>query len=215
MGMGRGRMTGAAAAVAVAVLAVLAAPATGQVSMSCTASLVTTFTPCLNFVTGSTNGGGSPTQQCCGSLAEMIRTGADCACLILTGNVPFNLPINRALAMSLPKLCNSMSVPLQCRDTATQIPPAGPVAFAPALPPLRNDLALPLQPQSCNISWLNFTDRCNKTITILQHQRRRNRQLIRRRRNCRRSPRGRSRCCCPAWRGGELMCPWRLHQYCY
>ncbi|KAG8098509.1 hypothetical protein GUJ93_ZPchr0013g37510 [Zizania palustris] len=130
-------MTGAAAAAAaVAVLAVLVAPATGQVSMSCTASLVTTFTPCLNFVTGSTNGGGSPTQQCCSSLAEMVRTGADCACLVLTGNVPFNLPINRALAMSLPKLCNSMSVPLQCRDTATQIPPAGPVGFAPALPPL-------------------------------------------------------------------------------
>uniref|UniRef100_A0A0D3FQ32 Bifunctional inhibitor/plant lipid transfer protein/seed storage helical domain-containing protein n=1 Tax=Oryza barthii TaxID=65489 RepID=A0A0D3FQ32_9ORYZ len=29
--------------------------------------VITTFTPCLNFVTGSTNGGGSPTQQCCGS----------------------------------------------------------------------------------------------------------------------------------------------------
>uniref|UniRef100_J3LTM4 Bifunctional inhibitor/plant lipid transfer protein/seed storage helical domain-containing protein n=1 Tax=Oryza brachyantha TaxID=4533 RepID=J3LTM4_ORYBR len=134
--MVRGRMAGAAAAAALLVVAVLVSPASGQVSASCTASLVTTFTPCLNFVTGSTNGGGSPTQQCCGSLAEMVRTSADCVCLVLTGNVPFSLPINRTLAISLTKLCNSMSVPLQCRDTASQIPPPGPVAFAPALPPL-------------------------------------------------------------------------------
>ncbi|RLN41887.1 non-specific lipid transfer protein GPI-anchored 2-like [Panicum miliaceum] len=126
-----------------AALLLAAAPASGQVATSCTASLITTFTPCLNFVTGSTNGGGSPTQQCCGSLAEMVRTGADCACLILTGNVPFSLPINRTLAISLPRLCSSMSVPLQCRDTATQIPAPGPVAFAPALPPLP-----PIPPES-------------------------------------------------------------------
>uniref|UniRef100_A0A0E0GUU8 Bifunctional inhibitor/plant lipid transfer protein/seed storage helical domain-containing protein n=1 Tax=Oryza nivara TaxID=4536 RepID=A0A0E0GUU8_ORYNI len=116
----------AAAALVVVVLAVVVSPASGQVATSCTASLITTFTPCLNFVTGSTNGGGSPTQQCCGSLAEMVRSSADCACLILTGNVPFSLPINRNLAISLTKLCNSMSVPLQCRDTASQIPPPAP-----------------------------------------------------------------------------------------
>ena len=111
----RDRMEPAAAVAAVLLLLLAAAPASGQIATSCTASLITTFTPCLNFVTGSTNGGGSPTQQCCGSLAEMVRTGADCACLILTGNVPFSLPINRTLAISLPKLCSSTSVPLQCR----------------------------------------------------------------------------------------------------
>ncbi|KAF0915554.1 hypothetical protein E2562_036740 [Oryza meyeriana var. granulata] len=132
--MVRGRMANTAALLLV--VAVLVAPASGQVATSCTASLITTFTPCLNFVTGSTNGGGSPTQQCCGSLAEMVRSGADCVCLILTGNVPFSLPINRTLAISFSRLCNSMSVPLQCRDTASQIPPPGPVVFAPALPPL-------------------------------------------------------------------------------
>ncbi|XP_062212658.1 non-specific lipid transfer protein GPI-anchored 20-like [Phragmites australis] len=141
--MRRERMVGAAAALVVVALAAAAAPASGQVATSCTASLITTFTPCLNFVTGSTNGGGSPTQQCCGSLAEMVRTKADCACLVFTGNVPFSLPINSTLAISLTKLCNSMSVPLQCRDTATQIPAPGPVAFAPALPPLP-----PIPPES-------------------------------------------------------------------
>ena len=111
----RDRMEPPPAVAAVLLLLLAAAPALGQIATSCTASLITTFTPCLNFVTGSTNGGGSPTQQCCGSLAEMVRTGADCACLILTGNVPFSLPINRTLAISLPKLCSSTSVPLQCR----------------------------------------------------------------------------------------------------
>jgi hypothetical protein len=110
-----------AALLVAAAAAMSAAPASGQaVATSCTATLITTFTPCLNFVTGSTNGGGSPTQECCGSLAEMVRTGADCACLILTGNVPFSLPINRTLAISLPKLCSSMSVPLQCRGSLPQ-----------------------------------------------------------------------------------------------
>lgn len=109
-------LVGGAVTALVVVLAALAAPASGQVATSCTGSqLVTSFTPCLNFVTGSTNGGGSPTRQCCNSVAEMVRTAADCACLIFTGNVPFSLPINRTLAVSLPKLCNSMSVPLQCR----------------------------------------------------------------------------------------------------
>ncbi|KAK3149093.1 hypothetical protein QOZ80_3AG0212860 [Eleusine coracana subsp. coracana] len=126
----------AAAGLALLLLLLAAAPASGQVATSCTSMLITTFTPCLNFVTGSTNGGGSPTEQCCGSLAEMVRTGADCACLILTGNVPFSLPINRTLAISLPRLCNSMSVPLKCRDTAAQIPAPGPIAFSPGLPPL-------------------------------------------------------------------------------
>ncbi|EAZ28887.1 hypothetical protein OsJ_12927 [Oryza sativa Japonica Group] len=130
----------AAAALVVVVLAVVVSPASGQVATSCTASLITTFTPCLNFVTGSTNGGGSPTQQCCGSLAEMVRSSADCACLILTGNVPFSLPINRNLAISLTKLCNSMSVPLQCRAPSppeTSVQPnsaVDPTAMSPSPP---------------------------------------------------------------------------------
>ncbi|KAM3261007.1 hypothetical protein ACQJBY_051959 [Aegilops geniculata] len=136
---------GAAAATVLALavaVAVLPAAVLGQagVATSCTASLISTFTPCLNFVTGSTNGGGSPTLQCCRAVAGVVRTGADCACLILTGNVPFGLPINRTLAISLPRVCKSLSVPLVCRDTATQIPAPGPIAFAPALPPLRKYL---------------------------------------------------------------------------
>ncbi|KAF3324337.1 non-specific lipid transfer protein GPI-anchored 2-like protein [Carex littledalei] len=116
-------------------------PIYGQVAQSCTSSLISTFTPCFNYITGSTNGGGSPTTGCCQALSALIITGTDCACLILTGNVPLgsSLPINRTLAISLPKACkstNSSSVPLKCRDTATPLPGPGPVAYAPGLPPL-------------------------------------------------------------------------------
>ncbi|KAM0924696.1 hypothetical protein ACQ4PT_004648 [Festuca glaucescens] len=132
-----GAMVSPAVAVAVLLLSTAAMSVSGQaVATSCTASLISTFTPCLNFVTGSTNGGGSPTQQCCRAVAGVVRTAEDCACLILTGNVPFSLPINRTLSISLTRICKSLSVPLKCRDTAVQIPAAGPIAFAPALPPL-------------------------------------------------------------------------------
>ena len=101
------------------VLAVVAAPASGQGgAASCTASLVTSFNPCLNFLTNSTGGGGggsAPTQDCCRSLAALVNASTGCACLILTGNVPLGVPINRTLAVSLPKACRSAAVPLQCR----------------------------------------------------------------------------------------------------
>ncbi|KAG2631971.1 non-specific lipid transfer protein GPI-anchored 20-like [Panicum virgatum] len=124
-----------------AVVAALAAPASGQAgAASCTASLITSFTPCLNFLTNSTSGGGSPpTQDCCRSLAALVNASSGCACLILTGNVPLGVPVNRTLAVTLPKACHSAAVPLQCRDTSAQIPAPGPIAGgAPsaALPPL-------------------------------------------------------------------------------
>ncbi|XP_040382207.1 non-specific lipid transfer protein GPI-anchored 20-like [Oryza brachyantha] len=132
-----------AVAAAMVVVAALLAPAAGQaVAASCTASLITSFTPCFNFVTGSSGGGNgtagsTPTADCCRSLAALIDTSAGCACLVLTGNVPLGIPINRTLAVTLPRACNSMSVPLQCKDTSAQIPGAGvPVAVSPALPPL-------------------------------------------------------------------------------
>ncbi|KAE8795728.1 protein YLS3 [Hordeum vulgare] len=129
-----------ALALAATVLLALAAPAPvlGQgVATSCTASLITSFTPCLSFITNSTNGGGSsPTADCCRSLSAVVTTSTSCACLILTGNVPLGLPINRTLAVTLPKACNSMSVPLQCKDTSAQLPAPGPVAVSPAMPPL-------------------------------------------------------------------------------
>ena len=91
--------------------------ASAQITTACSSSLISSFTPCLNFITGSTNGGGSPTSGCCDALGSLITSSTDCMCLIVTGNVPFNLPINSALAITLPRLCNSQSVPFQCKGS--------------------------------------------------------------------------------------------------
>jgi hypothetical protein len=38
-------------------------------------------------------------------------------CLVVTGSVPFGVPINRTLAISLPRACNVPGVPVQCEGT--------------------------------------------------------------------------------------------------
>lgn len=97
-----------------AILGAPMTPASGQmITTACTSSLISSFTPCLNFLSGSTNDGGSPTAECCRSVASLVSSSTECACLILTGNVPFSLPITRTLAILLPRLCRS-PVPLQC-----------------------------------------------------------------------------------------------------
>ncbi|CAL9175280.1 unnamed protein product [Musa hybrid cultivar] len=107
----------------------------GQITTACTAALITSFTPCLNYITGSTNGGGSPTEDCCKALGAVVSSSKDCACLILTGNVPFSLPINRTLSISLPRMCDSMSVPLECTGTSATLPTPAPFLPAPPPPP--------------------------------------------------------------------------------
>ncbi|KAK4757668.1 hypothetical protein SAY87_018969 [Trapa incisa] len=91
----------------------------GQVMTSCTASMISSFTPCINFVTNSSPNGTapSPTSECCNSFKSLMGDGMDCMCLIITGNVPFQVPINRSLAVSLPRACKMTGVPIQCKGT--------------------------------------------------------------------------------------------------
>ncbi|KAG8389324.1 hypothetical protein BUALT_Bualt02G0217500 [Buddleja alternifolia] len=106
-----------------------------QISTPCTASMITTFTPCLNFVTGSSGSGSSPTQECCDSLKTLMADSMDCTCLIVTGNVPVSIPfVNRSLGISLPRVCKS-SVPIQCKASGVPLPAPGPVLFRPPLAP--------------------------------------------------------------------------------
>ncbi|XXG73725.1 hypothetical protein AAC387_Pa07g2586 [Persea americana] len=115
-------------------LPILMMTVTGQISTACANSMISSFTPCLNFITGSSGNGSSPSRDCCSALGSVLQSSTDCACLVLTGNVPFQLPINRTLAISLPRACNIASVPLQCRGSATPLPAPGPFAFGPSLP---------------------------------------------------------------------------------
>ncbi|XP_057965462.1 non-specific lipid transfer protein GPI-anchored 16-like [Malania oleifera] len=108
----------------------------GQINTPCTTSMISSFTPCLNFITGSTsNGSATPTADCCSTLRTLTSTSMDCACLVVTGNVPLQLPINRALAFSLPRACNMPGVPIQCKASATPLPAPGPVLLGPTLAP--------------------------------------------------------------------------------
>ncbi|XP_021898020.1 non-specific lipid-transfer protein-like protein At2g13820 [Carica papaya] len=97
-----------------------------MITTSCTPSMISSVTPCLNFITGSSsNGSSSPSSSCCSSLSTLLTTGRDCTCLIITANVPLQLPINRTLALSLPQACNMGSLPLQCQASATPLPAPG------------------------------------------------------------------------------------------
>lgn len=90
-------------------------PVFGQISTPCTPSMLTTFSPCMNFITNSSTNGTAPSADCCNSLRSVMSNGTDCLCLIATGSVPFQVPINRTLAISLPRACNMPGVPLQCK----------------------------------------------------------------------------------------------------
>ncbi|KAE8686150.1 Bifunctional inhibitor/lipid-transfer protein/seed storage 2S albumin superfamily protein, putative isoform 1 [Hibiscus syriacus] len=91
------------------------------------------------------SGSSSPTQGCCGSLKLLMGSSMDCACLIFTASVPIQLPINRTLALSLPRACNMGGVPVQCKASGTPLPaPASkasgsesdaPLDLGPASPP--------------------------------------------------------------------------------
>ncbi|KAG5397917.1 hypothetical protein IGI04_019731 [Brassica rapa subsp. trilocularis] len=92
----------------VALLAVLAFPVSSQQPplSQCTPSMMTTVGPCMSFLTNSTSNGTSPSSDCCNSLRSLTTGGMGCLCLIVTGSVPFNIPINRTTAVSLPRASN-------------------------------------------------------------------------------------------------------------
>ncbi|KAE8022693.1 hypothetical protein FH972_008474 [Carpinus fangiana] len=106
-------------------------PVYGQISTPCNASMISSFTPCLNFLSNSTANGTSPSADCCNALKSLTSGSKDCTCLIFTGNVPFQIPINQTLAISLPRACNMPGVPLQCKAGAP-IPAPGPVSLGPS-----------------------------------------------------------------------------------
>ncbi|XP_016202296.1 non-specific lipid-transfer protein-like protein At5g64080 isoform X2 [Arachis ipaensis] len=123
----------------VAVLAVAVAmvvPAYAQISTPCnTSTISTSFTPCVGYLTGSSSNSTSPTAACCNSVKSLTSGGMDCLCLIVTGSVPFRIPFNRTLAISLPRACNLPGVPVQCKSTGSPLPAPGPAALGPSLSP--------------------------------------------------------------------------------
>ncbi|KAH9623052.1 hypothetical protein KSS87_020818 [Heliosperma pusillum] len=106
-------------------------------SLPCTSSMLTSFTPCINYLTSSSGTGGSPTSDCCNSLRMLTSNGTGCLCQIVTGGVPIRIPFNRTLAIALPKACKQPGVPVQCKASpAAPLPAPGPsAAFGPSASP--------------------------------------------------------------------------------
>ncbi|XP_030439782.2 non-specific lipid transfer protein GPI-anchored 20-like isoform X2 [Syzygium oleosum] len=130
-------------AVAIA-LSITTIPVRSQITTPCTPSMISSFTPCLNFVTNSSLNSTSPTSQCCDSLKSLTSNGMGCMCLIVAGGIPFQMPINRTLAISLPRACNMPGVPLQCKATGAPLPAPGPATLGPILSPSSSPASSPL-----------------------------------------------------------------------
>ncbi|WOH08493.1 hypothetical protein DCAR_0727934 [Daucus carota subsp. sativus] len=128
-------------ALAIAII-VLIVPVYGQINTACSPSMLSSFSSCASFITNSTANGTSPSSDCCNSLKSITSNGTDCLCLIVTGSVPFQIPINRTLAIALPRACNMPGVPLQCKASSSPLPaPAAsgvPQAESPAMTPESN-----------------------------------------------------------------------------
>nr|QPK41159.1 alpha-amylase inhibitor [Solanum verrucosum]QPK41161.1 alpha-amylase inhibitor [Solanum verrucosum] len=116
------------------VLAIL--PINAQIVTSpCTATMLTSFTPCLNFLSNG-NGTATPSPGCCNALRTMMGNGSACLCVIASGGIPFQIPINPNTTMSLPRACNMARVPLQCQASTPPAAAPGPVGTeAPSASP--------------------------------------------------------------------------------
>ncbi|CAN8258443.1 unnamed protein product [Cochlearia groenlandica] len=124
--------------VVTALIAMLASPVTSQQQplSQCTPSMMTTVGPCMSFLTTNNNNLTTPSSDCCNSLRSLTTGGMGCLCLIFTGSVPFNIPVNRTTAVSLPRACNMPIVPLQCQANIAPAASPGPAGmFGPALSP--------------------------------------------------------------------------------
>ncbi|XP_050910957.1 non-specific lipid transfer protein GPI-anchored 16 [Lathyrus oleraceus] len=118
----------------------------GQISSSsCTSSMISsTFTPCANIITGSTNNGLVPSSTCCESLRSLISTNMDCACLMMSSNSPFY----QILAMSLSQACNIINgASVQCKVSNSPLPAPGPSVIGTNSPTLPSSAPTPLSPQ--------------------------------------------------------------------
>ncbi|KAH7844741.1 hypothetical protein Vadar_031222 [Vaccinium darrowii] len=125
-------------------LVALNMPIHAQINSACSPSMLTSFAPCMNFVTNSSAAGAPPTPACCSALQSITSNGTGCMCLIVTGS-PFQVPINRTLAISLPRACNMPGVPLQCKAAGSPLAAPGPAAFSPSLSP---EAPAPLSPEA-------------------------------------------------------------------
>ncbi|RYR01106.1 uncharacterized protein LOC107645199 [Arachis ipaensis] len=95
-----------------------------QNSIACTISMMSSITPCANFITGSGNNNGGvtpPSSTCCDSLRALMSSSMDCACKVLSANAPnLQLPITQAVAISLATACNINGLSAHCKGEVVE-----------------------------------------------------------------------------------------------
>ncbi|MED6159335.1 hypothetical protein PIB30_117504 [Stylosanthes scabra] len=87
--------------------------AKAQSSTSCTSAL-TSMSPCLNYIMGSSS---TPSSSCCSQLSSVVKSSPQCLCSVLNGGGSnFGISINQTLALSLPGACKVQTPPAsQCK----------------------------------------------------------------------------------------------------
>ncbi|TKY52642.1 Non-specific lipid-transfer protein [Spatholobus suberectus] len=103
----------------------------------CTSAL-TSLTPCLSYIMGSSS---TPSASCCSQLSSVVQSSPQCLCSVLNGGgSTFGITINQTLALSLPGACKVQTPPVsQCRagngPTSPSIAPVGSPSGFPAESP--------------------------------------------------------------------------------
>ncbi|XP_014513093.1 non-specific lipid-transfer protein-like protein At2g13820 [Vigna radiata var. radiata] len=90
-------------------------------------STLTSLSPCLNYVMGSSS---TPSTPCCSQLSTIVQSSPQCLCSLLSGGSTFGITINQTLALSLPAACKVQTPPVsQCQAGNGPTPPStAPVA---------------------------------------------------------------------------------------
>nr|AFK34132.1 unknown [Lotus japonicus] len=88
----------------------------------CTSAL-TSLSPCLNYITGSSS---SPPPSCCSQLSSVVQSSPQCLCSLLNGGgSSFGITMNQTLALSLPGPCKVQTPPVsQCKAGNGQTTPS-------------------------------------------------------------------------------------------
>ncbi|RDX87347.1 Non-specific lipid-transfer protein-like protein, partial [Mucuna pruriens] len=111
---------------------------TENVAQSGCTNALTSLSPCLNYIMGTSS---TPTASCCTQLSSVVQSSPQCLCSVLNGGgSTFGITINQTLALSLPGACEVQTPPVsQCQagngptspSTAPSGSPSGSSAESP------------------------------------------------------------------------------------
>ncbi|XP_061359090.1 non-specific lipid transfer protein GPI-anchored 5-like [Gastrolobium bilobum] len=102
---------------------VVAIMCTQSAAQSGCTSALTSLSPCLNYIMGSSS---TPSASCCSQLSSVVQSSPQCLCSVLNGGASsFGITINQTLALSLPAACKVQTPPIsQCKAGNGPISPS-------------------------------------------------------------------------------------------